>query len=190
MRTSKVLGILATIFLTIGFIVTIWAFQPTEQSEQKTIPLGGEWIIYYEFSGWINGHLSGDFTVAPEDGWITVHIMDREAYERYILMGILSDTLYTGTGANGSFSVDIPSTSKYYLVFEHTDTINEQTFDVDLRMTGIIMIVLVAGIATIVVAIFIAVISLRMKAKEVAPDTKADTQSDDVTIFDQDSENR
>ena len=190
MRMSKVLGVLATIFLAIGVIVTIWAFQPAEQSEEKTIPFGEEWIIYYEFSGWINGHLTGDFVVAPENGMVTVHIMDREAYEGYILTGILSDTLYTETGPSGSFSVDIPSTSKYYLVFEHSDRITEQTFDLDLKMTGIIMMFLVAGIATIVVAIFIAVISLRMKAKEGASETQTGTQRDDVTIFDQDSENR
>jgi flagellar basal body-associated protein FliL len=183
MMMSKVLGVLATIFISVGIIVTIWAFQPSEQSEEKTIPFGEEWIIYYEFSGWINGHVSGDFVVAPENGIITVHIMDKEAYERYILMGILSDTLYSETGSSGSFSVDLPSTSKYYLVFEHADRVSEQTFDLDMRVTGIIMLFLVAGIATVVVGVFIAILSFRMKAKQQPVSQQQGTKSDDVTIF-------
>ncbi|MCJ7488643.1 MAG: hypothetical protein MUO87_00645 [Thermoplasmata archaeon] len=185
MMKRKILGILATLLMVIGVVATVWAFQPAIQSETETLPYGGEWIVYYEISGWINGHLSGDFVVAPGDGLITAHIMDLEAYEEYMLTGIVSDTLYSETGSTGSFSVDLPSTSTYYLTFEHSDRIIEQTFDVDMRVTGITMIAFVAGVAAIVIGVVMAVLSFRMKAREMQMTRSQSPQSSDVTMFDE-----
>jgi flagellar basal body-associated protein FliL len=185
MKMSKVLGVLATISIAAGVVVTIWAFQPTEQSEQETIPFGEGWLIYYEISGWMNGHLTGDFIVAPENGAIAVYVMDKEAYEGYMLTGIISNTLYGEIASSGSFSVDLPSSSTYYLVFMHSDRVTEQTFDVDIRVTGILVIILVAGIAALAIGGVLAFVSFRMKAKERTDVQQQVPQATDVTLFEE-----
>jgi hypothetical protein len=184
MRTRKILGIVAPILMSIGVLVTIWSFSPAEQSETGTILAGDGWILYYEVSGWMNGHLSGDFIVATGEGQVTAYIMDTDAYKGYILTATVADPMYEETGSSGSFSVDLPSSSTYYIVFAHSDRITEQDVDVDIRVTGITLTMLVGGIILVVAGVALGVVAFAMKSKEQPAEQAQTVQTGEVTMFD------
>ena len=179
--------IVAYILIVIGFIGLAWSFQPTKGTSTGEIPTGEGYYSYVRVSMWLSGHVEGNFEVTSGGGTVRFFILDSAQYEDYSYDGIVSDSMFTLTGASGSFSEDIPTTSTYYLVVDHGSTTAAQTVEITYEISGLDIKYLIGGTVLLAIGVVLAVVGLRMKAKAKAatPPSAALTQpTGEVVMFD------
>jgi hypothetical protein len=185
--STKPVRIIAYILIVIGLIGLAWSFQPTRGTTTAELPTGQGYYSYVKVSMWLNGHVEGNFEVASGGGTVRFFVFDSTQYEDYSHDGVGSDSMFTLTGASGSFSEDFPTTSTYYLVVDHGSTTAAQTVDITYKVSGLDIKYLIGGAVLLAVGAVLAVIGLRMKAKAKAatPPPAAQTQpTGEVVMFD------
>jgi hypothetical protein len=184
--SPKPVLIIAYILLVIGFIGLAWSFQPTEGSMTAELPSGDGYYSGFEVSLWLNGHIAGDFEVVSGDGTVRLFILDEAQYDDYSYDGVVSDSLYYYTGSSGSFSVDLPTTSTYYVVVDHGSVTTAQTVDIAYEVSGIDIIYLVGGAVLLAIGVVLVIVGMRMKAKAKAaePPSARPEASGEVVMFD------
>lgn len=172
--------------IVVGAIGILWSFPPSSSTESIVLP--GDAGVYYLWtvSGQLNGHISGDFST--DGGAVNFYILDSEQYEAYSYDLEPDGSLYSHTGISGSFSVDLPDTSKYYICVDHgTSAEAARTVTVSVEITGISVMFLVGGIVVLAIGVVLTFLGMRMKAKErtalPAPPPPG-SRSTDVTMFD------
>ncbi len=186
LNKSKIVAVFAYLLIIGGAIMLLWSFQPV--SETKTIEIPADGGIFYRVtvSGWMSGHVSGSYTT--DVGSVNVYVMDKAQYDVYWYELNGDDTMYAHSGTEGTFSLDLPSTSTYYICVDHgmSDSI-AQTVTLKIKITGIEMMWLALGAVVLIIGVLLAVVGMRMKAKERAampPAPAPESQPTDVTMFD------
>jgi len=185
--STKPVRIIAYILIVIGLIGLAWSFQPTRGTTTAELPTGQGYYSYVKVSMWLNGHVEGNFEVTSGGGTVRFFVFDSTQYEDYSLDGVASDSMFTSTGASGSFSGDLPTTSTYYLVVDHGSTTAAQTVEITYKVSGLDIKYLIGGAVLLAVGAVLAVVGLRMKAKAKAatPPPAAQTQpTGEVVMFD------
>jgi hypothetical protein len=187
LKKSKIVSIVAYLLIVIGILPLLWSFQPI--NNKQTIELPAESGIFYRITlpNQVSGHVSGDFTV--DSGQVNVYVLSKAQYAQYAWDLDPSSTMNKVTGAFGEFSVDLPSTATYYVAVDHegVGVPTEQTVTISLKITGIGITYLVIGVIMVAVGGVLAVVGMRMKAKEVAlmpPAPSPGSKATDVTMFD------
>jgi len=186
MNRSKVVSIVAYLMIVAGAIGILWSIQP--ESNTDTVELPTDAGIFYRMtvSGQLSGHVSGDFEV--DVGTVNFYILDSEQYEAYSYDLDPGDSLYSQTGTSGSFSVDLPDTSTYYVCVDHGIGIGPgQTVTIHVKVSGITVMFMAGGAVALVIGVVLAILGFRMKAKEKAAMPLApapESQPTDVTMFD------
>jgi hypothetical protein len=189
MNKSKIVSIIAYLLIVIGILPLLWSFQPI--NNDQTVELPAESGIYYRITlpSQISGHVSGDFTV--DVGSVNVYVLDKAQYAEYAWDLDPSSSMSKVTGATGEFSVDLPSTGTYYVAIDHENLgSSEQTVTINLKVTGISTTYLIIGVVMVAIGAVLAVVGMRMKAKEVAampPLSSPEVKATDVTMFDKKS---
>ncbi|MDH4123882.1 MAG: hypothetical protein OEV21_07365 [Thermoplasmata archaeon] len=186
MNKIKILKTIGSILISIGIIGIIWGIQPEENATTHDIPAGAEWCCYAEISLVLNGHISGEFNTM-DSGTVHFFVMSSDQFDRYLL-GLSTSNMYSYTGTGTTFSVDLPTASTYYLVFDHgTGYLNIiQHIDLTYKLTGLFLIFFIAGAVIITIGIIIILFAFRMKKKEEALGETTDlrTENIDVITFD------
>jgi len=184
--SPKPVLIIAYILVVIGFIGLVWSFQPTEGTTTAELPSGDGYYSGFEVSLWFNGHIDGDFEVVSGDGTVRLFVLDEAQYDDYSYDGVASDSLYAYTGSSGSFSVDLPTTSTYYVVVDHGSVTTAQTVEIAYEVSGIDIIYLVGGVVLLAIGAVLVVVGIRMKARAKAaePPSAKPVTNGEVVMFD------
>jgi len=185
MKKSRVVSIIGYVMILIGIIGVAWGLQPSRATTSGSIPSGYGYYGYTKASMWLYGHWSGEFTVTS-GGTVHFYILDAGQYDSYMNTGQAPSSLFSTTGSASSFSVDLPTTGAYYMVFDHGpgyETV-EQTISIEHKVSGLDLKFLIGGAVLLVIGAVASVVGVRMKRKEpeapVAPKTFAD-----VTMFEE-----
>ncbi len=183
MRKSRIVQIVGYVLVVIGIIGLLWSIQPTSGTTTGEIPVGAGYYRVIKISFWYSGHVSGDFS--SDSGSVHFYILDSAEYAAYSIDGTVTSSLYSTTGVTGAFSVDLPTTSSYYMVWDHgpgQDAILQQ-ITLTYKVTGLDLTYMIAGIVLLVIGVVVSVVGLRMKKKEPALGPTPKPVSD-VTTFD------
>jgi len=184
LKKHKIVTAIGGILIALGLIGVLWGIQPTKGTETMTIPSGEGYYSYMKVSGWLNGHLSGDFTVTS--GNVDFHILDGSQFKEYSYDLSHTGSLKSITDASGEFSVDLPSTGSYYITINHGsgyDTTSQEV-TVNYKVTGLDLMFLIGGIVLLAVGAVLSLVGLRMRAKEPVAPGPAKPSPSDVTLFD------
>lgn len=184
MKKHKMLTALGGILILLGLIGLSWGLQPVNGTQTMTIPSGDGYYVYWKVSGWMNGHLSGDFSVAS--GTVYFYVLDSAEFNEYGIDLTVSQSMASGNGASGTFSCDLPSPGTYYIVAHHGSgsASSAQDLTVNYKVSGIEMLFFFGGIVLLAVGAVIVVLAMRMKGKEVPEVGAAKPAPTDVTLFD------
>jgi len=185
--SPKPLRIIAYILVVLGIIGVAWSIQPTEGTSTAELPSGAGYYSFIKVSMWLNGHVEGNFEVTSGDGSVRFFVFDSTQYDDYSVDGVASDNMFTMTGASGSFSVDLPTTSTYYLVVDHGSTTAAQTVDITYKVSGLDIKYLIGGAVLLAVGVVLAVMGMRMKRKSSAttqPSAAQTQPTGEVVMFD------
>ncbi len=185
MKKSKIVTAVGGILIAFGLIGVVWGIQPAKGTETLTIPSGDGYFVYLKVSGWLNGHLSGDFSVTSA-GTVDFYILDPSQYDEYSYDLQPSDDMESISSSTGEFSVDLPSSGSYYMAIDHGSGYESviQTVEVNYEITGFEMIFLIGGIVLVAIGAVVSLLGLRMRTKESVDVTAKPTLSD-VTVFDE-----
>jgi hypothetical protein len=185
MKKSKIMTAVGGILIALGLIGVVWGIQPAKGTETLTIPSGDGYFGYLKISGWLNGHLSGDFSVTS-DGIVNFYILDPSQYDEYSYDLQPSDNMKSISASTGEFSVDLPSSGSYYMAIDHGSGYESmtQTVEINFEVTGFDMIFLFGGIVLAAIGAVVSLLGLRVRAKETVDVTAKPTISD-VTVFDE-----
>lgn len=134
------------LFLT-GQGVLASAFLQGAQGATASIPAGPAWYYVYRIDVLGPGRLAGTF----EDVGgrvVDVQVFAERQYRSYEFIG-LGYSLFSTRGSAGSFTVDLPGTGTYYLVFDHGAGFEGASQDVRVsyRLLGVEPDFLLAGAA-------------------------------------------
>jgi flagellar basal body-associated protein FliL len=186
MKSHKILQIVALILMIIGLIGLTWSFQPSEGTTVADLPSGAGYYNYIEVSMWFNGHMAGDFTVTSGDGTVRIFILDSTQYSDYSHDGQVSESIFAYIASTGTFSVDLPTTSTYYLVVDHGSTTTAKIVEISYEVSGLDLKYLIGGAVLLAVGAVLAIIGMRMKAKSKATETQPPQASPngEVVMFD------
>lgn len=186
MTKGKILSAVGGVLIALGLIGVLWGIQPTNGTQTMSIPSGGAYYGYMKVSGWLNGHLSGDFSVTSS-GTVDFYVLDSSQYSEYSYDLTPSDHMVSMSGASGEFSVDMPSTGSYYITFDHGPGYEStvQTVEVNYKITGLDLMFLVGGIVLVAIGAVLSLLGMRMRARESAATTPAKPPPADVTLFDE-----
>ena len=178
--------IIAYILLVIGFIGLAWSFQPSEGTVTAELPSGDGYYSGFEVSLWFNGHIDGDFEVVSGDGTVRLFVLDEAQYEDYSYDGVVSDSLFYSVGYSGSFSVDLPTTSTYYIVVDHGSVTTAQTVEIAYEVSGLDLIYLIGGSVLLAAGVALVIVGMRMKARAKAaePPSAQPETGGQVVMFD------
>lgn len=163
--SPKPVQIIAYILVVIGITGLAWSFQPAKGTSTAELPTGDGYYSYVKVSLWLSGHVEGDFEVTSGGGTVRFFILDSTQYKDYSYNGVASDSIFTFTGASGSFSEDLPTTSTYYLVVDHGSTTVAQTVDITYKVSGLDIKYLIGGAVLLAIGAVLAFVGLRMKRK-------------------------
>jgi|GEM_PF-3597636 len=168
MKAFKVLAIVGGILVSIGLILTVNAIVPGSTTETIAIPAGAEWYAYYEFSILFSGSVSGEFQVLSS-GSVNLYVMTQAQYDGFSLTGD-GPSLFTTSGSSGTFSANLPSGGKHFLVFTHGGGWEGVIQDVrtTLRVSGIEPTFFVGGIVLVLVGVALSALGLRKKRQAAA----------------------
>jgi len=168
MKAFKVLVIVGGILLSIGLILTLSAIGPGSTTRTLTIPAGAEWYFYYEFSLLFGGSVSGEFRVLSS-GSVNLYVMTQAQYDGFSQTGG-GPSVFTTGGSSGTFSVNLPSGGKHFLVFTHGGGWEGVSQDVrtTFQVNGIEPTFFVGGIALILPGVALFALGLRKKRQAAA----------------------
>lgn len=186
MKSHKLVQIVALILMIIGLIGLTWSFQPLEGTSVADLPSGAGYYNYIEVSMWFNGHVAGDFAVTSGDGTVRFFILDSAQYSDYSYDGQVSESIFAHTGSTGAFSVDLPTTSTYYLVVDHGSTTTTKIVEISYEVSGLDLKYLIGGAVLLTTGAVLAVFGTRMKAKSKAAEFQPPPASPngEVVMFD------
>ncbi len=165
--SPKPIRIVAYILIVVGLIGLAWSFQPSEGTTTGELPAGEGYYSYVKISMWLNGHVKGDFEVTSGSGTVHLYILDSAQYEDYRVDGV-SENMFSSIGSSGPFSADLPTMSTYYLVVDHASTTEAKTVRMTYKVSGLDVKFLVGGAVALAIGAVLAMVGMRMKAKEVA----------------------
>ena len=185
LKKHKIVSAIGGILIAIGLIGVLWGVQPSKGTETLTIPSGEGYYSYLKISGWLNGHLSGDFTVTSS-GTMDFYVLDSSQYGEFSYDLQPSSNMKSIVGASGEFSVDLPSTGSYYMTFNHGSGYENtaQEVKVTFKVSGLDLMFLLGGIVLLAIGAVLSVLGLRMRTKEMAEAAPAKPAITDVTLFD------
>lgn len=152
-KTPRVLLLVAgVLFLSGQALLTSSFFQGT-QGTIATIPAGPTWFFPYHIKVLGSSRVSGQFA-DPAGGVVNVYVFGESQYEWYAFIG-LGQGLFSTNGSSGTFSIDLPSSGTYYLVFAHGAGSEEarQEVRVSYRVAGIEPEFLGVGVPLIAIGI-------------------------------------
>jgi hypothetical protein len=181
----KVLTAIGLVLMLIGLIGVAWSIQPASGSTTVTVPAGAGYYCYMKISGFVGGHLSGDFTVTP-GGSVSFYVLDPTQYADYMQDLSPSGYMFTTTGSSGTFSADLPTSGTYYIAFHRGSGYegSAQIVEVNYNVSGIELILLIGGAVLLAAGVVLTVIGLRMKSKAKAMEpAMAKLPATDVTLF-------
>jgi len=167
MNKGKVLLIVGVVLALIGLGMIVYAMLPATQTSSATISNGAGYYVRLEIGGLMSGHISGNFSV--NTGTVDFYILDKTNMNDYH-NGDSYVSIYSSSGASGDFSLDLPDSGQYYLVFDHSATSQsiDQEVTVTLEATGTSITVLIVGVALLVVGAILALVGVMMRKKEPA----------------------
>lgn len=157
MQRIKVLVVVGAILIFLGISILLPSFVSDSISDTITIPAGSDWHYYLEFGLPAGGQVTGDFEETL-GRTVDFHLFSESQYNSYY-NGIPTGSLYHDSGSSGTFSVTVPESSKYYMVFDHGSgyasssqsvRVNAQIIGFNVILAAIALIFAVIGIALIV----------------------------------------
>jgi len=168
MKAFQVLIIVGGILLSIGLTLTVSAIRPGSTTQTITIPAGAEWYAYYAFSVLFSGSVSGEFQVLSS-GSVNAYVMTQAQYDGFSQTGS-GPSAFATSGSSGTFSVNLPSGGKYFLVFTHGAGWEGVAQDVrtTLQVNGIEPTFFVGGIVSFLIGVALVAVGLRKKRQAAA----------------------
>jgi len=168
LNKGKVLLVVGVVLALIGLAMIVYAILPAEQTSSETIPNGAQNAIYWSVGGLMNGNVSLNFSV--DTGTVNVYVFDKTNYDNFG-NGVAFDVIaYAPNLTAGVFSLDLPGSGQYYLVFDHgiySQNI-DQVVTVKVKITGTSIMALTVGVALLVVGAILAIVGVMMRRKEPA----------------------
>lgn len=168
MNKSKVLLVVGVVLALIGLAMTVYAIMPAEKTSTETIPAGAQYYVQWSVGGLMNGNVSLNFSV--DTGTVNVYVFDKANYNNYHDGNAFVPIAYAPELPAGVFSLELPGSGQYYLVFDHG--VNSQNIDqavtVKVKVTGTSIMGLAIGVVLLVVGAILAIVGFIMRRKEPA----------------------
>ncbi len=158
---SRILLIVGGVLFLSGQTLFVASFFQGAQDEVTTIPPGPWWFVEYEIRVLGASRVSGQFADTV-GGLVNLYIFGEAQYKVFAFIG-LGDELYSIEAPSGSFSVDLPTSGTYHLVFAHGDGSEQvaQPVRVSYRVAGIEPALVGVGTAFIAAGIVGVAVGLR-----------------------------
>lgn len=168
LNKGKVLLIVGVVLALIGLGMIVVAIMPGEKTSTETIPTGAQYYVSWNVGGLMNGNVSLNFSV--DTGTVNVYVFDKTNYDNYHNGLAFVPIAYAPDLPAGVFSLELPGSGQYYLVFDHgTNSQNiDQAVTVKVKVTGTSIMLLTIGVVLLVVGAILAVVGFIMRRKEPA----------------------
>lgn len=168
LNKGKVLLVVGVVLALIGLAMIVYAILPAERTSSETILTGAGNYIYWSVGGLMNGNISLNFSV--DTGTVNVYVFDKTNYNNYANANAFVPIAYAPDIPAGVFSLELPGSGQYYLVFDHA--VNSQNIaqevTVKVKVTGTSIMGLTIGVVLLVVGAILAVVGFIMRKKEPA----------------------
>jgi len=162
-RKYRVIAIIAFILIIIGIIGIFSSLTKNSDHLYWHLPPGSEYYDFIQVPSTLFGHVEVRFydVSYTHNNSIKCSVYDSDQYEEYCSSDYPPSCLYSVSGINRQFSIDLPTMSTYYIVFEHGPGYESHVinFSVHYTVTGIVPNPFVLGLVALSIGIILFIVS-------------------------------
>lgn len=168
MQRSSAWIIGATAAIAIGLVLLLTS-SVLSSGQSDVYELEEGWYRAYGSPTLLNGNISGNFSVSPQEDKIDIMIFNETEFKVYANRGGANSTdLYNATANNGTFSYTVNHTEKLFIVFYNGNN-GTITLTVHFRVNGLSVTVLEVSVGLFILGAILLFVSRRVRTREWNP---------------------